>query len=230
MPDDASSSVLEKALIEVLDSDGNRKDPPVEIPVMFNPTEYSLDKQLNYDEKERPGQTTPTRQFVSGDAETLSTEFFFDTYEEGRDVRKEYTDPIDKLLALDRDRDPPEPPLCRFMWGSLIFKGVLKSAQKTFTMFDRGGVPVRAIVSVSFQGHRILEEEGAGAGAQEGAGERSGERTKTHQVTQGDTLWDIAGAEYGDPQQWRRIADANGIENPRTLQAGQVLTIPPAGV
>jgi nucleoid-associated protein YgaU len=47
-------------------------------------------------------------------------------------------------------------------------------------------------------------------------------------VTEGDTLWDIAGAEYGDPQQWRRIADANGVENPRTLQVGTVLEIPPA--
>jgi nucleoid-associated protein YgaU len=96
-------------------------------------------------------------------------------------------------------------------------------------MFDRGGVPVRATVSVSFKGHRILEEESAGAQGGESEGSGSGQRTKTHQVTQGDTLWDIAGAEYGDPQQWRRIADANGIENPRTLQAGQVLTIPPAG-
>lgn len=223
MPDQSSN--LEKALIEVLDREGNRKDPPVEIPVMFNPTEYSLDKQLNIDQKERPGQTAPTQQFVSGNAESLSTEFFFDTHASGKDVRKAYTDHIDSLLVTDEyqtSAEPPEPPKCRFVWGSLIFNGRLKSAKKTFTMFDRGGVPVRAKVQVVFEGSRILEEESSAAQGQSGGGAR------THRVTEGDTLWDIAGAEYGDPQQWRGIADANGVENPRTLQVGDVLEIPPA--
>jgi nucleoid-associated protein YgaU len=216
------SSTLVKALIEVLDNEGNRKDEPEEIPVMFNPTEYSLDKQLNIDQKERPGRTAPTEQFVSGNAESLSTEFLFDTMESGGDVRKTYTDRIDSLLVADQSQNPPEPPKCRFVWGSLIFKGRLKSAKKTFTMFDRDGVPVRAKVQVTFEGSRILEEESSAAQ------EQSGDGTRSHTVTEGDTLWDIAGAEYGDPQQWRRIADANGVENPRTLQVGTVLEIPPA--
>lgn len=223
MADGATSSTLEKALVEVLDQEGNRKDPPVEIPVMFNPTEYRLDKRLNYGEETPPGRTTPTRQFVGGDAEMLSTEFFFDTYEGARDVRKEYTDHIDRLLVLDDDYDPPAPPKCRFMWGSLIFKGILESAEKTFTMFDRGGVPVRARVDVTFRGHRIIEEESAGRQ------EQSRDGTKTRRVKQGDTLPGIAASEYGDAGEWRRIADANGIADARSLRVGVVLTIPPAG-
>lgn len=217
------SSRLVKALIEVLDGEGNRKDEPEELPVMFNPTEYSLDKQLNIDQKEVAGQTAPTDQFVSGNAETLSTEFFFDTLESGDDVRKKHTDRIDSLLVAhpSQNQNAPEPPKCRFIWGSLIFKGRLKSAKKTFTMFDRDGVPVRAKVQVTFEGSRILEEESSAAQ------EQSGDGTRSHTVTEGDTLWDIAGSAYGDPEQWRRIADANGVENPRTLQVGRVLEIPP---
>jgi len=33
-------------------------------------------------------------------------------------------------------------------------------------------------------------------------------------VKQGDTLAWIAGKEYGNPSEWRIIADANGIDDP----------------
>jgi nucleoid-associated protein YgaU len=45
-------------------------------------------------------------------------------------------------------------------------------------------------------------------------------------VRQGDTLWAIAGRVYGDPNDWHRIADANKIRDPRTLQIGRRLVIP----
>lgn len=50
---------------------------------------------------------------------------------------------------------------------------------------------------------------------------------QSYTVVRGDTLWAIAGRFYGDPLQWRRIADANGITVPKLLQVGKVLTIPP---
>jgi nucleoid-associated protein YgaU len=43
---------------------------------------------------------------------------------------------------------------------------------------------------------------------------------------QGDTLWSIAAAEYGDARQWRPIAEANQITNPRELKPGQTLIVP----
>lgn len=49
---------------------------------------------------------------------------------------------------------------------------------------------------------------------------------KTYVVRQGDTLSAIAGRVYGDPDDWHRIADANGIRDPRTLRVGQKLKIP----
>lgn len=51
-----------------------------------------------------------------------------------------------------------------------------------------------------------------------------GERTVV--VEEGDTLWDIAEEEYGDPTKWRVIAEANDIEDPRSLEPGTVLVIP----
>ena len=56
---------------------------------------------------------------------------------------------------------------------------------------------------------------------------QSSDKTKIRTVKQGDSLWAIAAEEYGDPALWRPIADENGIYNPRILEAGSEITIPP---
>ena len=47
-----------------------------------------------------------------------------------------------------------------------------------------------------------------------------------HVIAQGDTLWDIAVAAYGDGGLWRKIAKANGNPRPRALHVGTELSIP----
>jgi len=54
----------------------------------------------------------------------------------------------------------------------------------------------------------------------------SSDITKRWTVREGDSLWLIAGRQYGDPAQWRFIAEANSIEDPRYLEPGQELIIP----
>ena len=55
----------------------------------------------------------------------------------------------------------------------------------------------------------------------------SADHTKTRTFKRGDTLSGVAAAEYGNPKAWRPIAHANQIDNPRRLEPGQVLVIPP---
>jgi nucleoid-associated protein YgaU len=50
--------------------------------------------------------------------------------------------------------------------------------------------------------------------------------TSSYTVREGDTLWSIAAAVYGDGSWWARLGDANGIRDPRHLVAGTRLTIP----
>lgn len=54
------------------------------------------------------------------------------------------------------------------------------------------------------------------------------ETTKTYTVVAGDSLSKIAEHEYGDPNEWRRIYEANKhiIKNPDLIYPGQQLTIP----
>jgi 5'-nucleotidase len=48
----------------------------------------------------------------------------------------------------------------------------------------------------------------------------------SYTVVKGDNLWNIAVATYGDGFRWTDIAQANKLENPRVIHAGNVLVLP----
>ncbi len=211
----ATSSKLKKAFIQILDAQGKVKE---EVPVLFNPTEYSMEKSNEFASVNIPGLESPMLQFSRGNLETLTMDLFFDSYEENKDVRMDYTTKITDLLKIDPDIHAP--PILRFVWGSLNFTCVLSRVTKKFTMFRSDGIPVRATLSVTFNEYRTE------VSAKEKPKESS-DRTKTYTIKQGDSLWAIAAREYGDPASWRPIADKNRIENPRLLEIGIEITIPP---
>jgi hypothetical protein len=187
------------------------------IDVMFNPTEYELEVGNQYSENDVPGLQRPISQFVGGDASTLTLSLFFDTYELGTDVR-EITSAI--VGMMDVDSDLHAPPTCRFVWGSLDFKGVVTSISQRYTMFLESGVPVRATLGLSMKSSQTMKEQ------YQEIPRQSADRTKLKTIKLGDQLWSIAADEYEDPGAWRHIAEANGIDNPRLLAAGKSLTIP----
>lgn len=55
-----------------------------------------------------------------------------------------------------------------------------------------------------------------------------GGKRKTYVVKSGDTLSTIAARRdvYGDAKKWKKIADANGIRDPKSLKVGRELKIP----
>ena len=76
---------LTKALL--IDCDSVTRIP---IPVMFNPPEYQLQVTNQFAEVGIPGLGSSLLQFVRGSAQTLTMELFFDTTDEGIDVRVLY--------------------------------------------------------------------------------------------------------------------------------------------
>ena len=222
MGESATSSDLQKAYIQVLDAQGKVKEDG-EIPVLFNPGEYSMDKSNEFANINIPGLESPLLQFVRGGLETLTMDLFFDTYtdekpeKEKRDVR-DYTDRIVDLLKIDSDLHAP--PVLKFVWGSLDFTCVLSKVNKKFTMFRPDGKPVRATLSVTFnefKTEKSTKEKPL----------QSRDRTKHRILKDGDSLWLIAAEEYGDPAMWRDIAIVNKIDNPRILETGRGIAIPP---
>ena len=55
----------------------------------------------------------------------------------------------------------------------------------------------------------------------------SSDKTKRRVLTADDSLWALAHREYGDVAYWRLIARQNRIENPRLVEAGTALELPP---
>jgi nucleoid-associated protein YgaU len=203
---------LEKATIQRYNPDSSTPEgQPIQ--VLFNPTEYRIGKSNQFAEVAIPGLESPPIQFVRGNVRTLSMQLFFDTYEQGQDVR-DYVRQIVDLLEIDPELHAP--PICLFSWGDLNFVGVLERADQSFKLFLSDGTPVRATVDVAFK------EYFAGQ-----PGDRhSADVTKRYVVRRGDTLSGIAGRKYGDPGLWRPIARENGLDDPLALQPGQILVIP----
>src|SRR5215210_5987206 len=100
--------------------------------VMFNPEEYSLNKDNNFASQAIPGLSSPILQFVHGNLRTLEMELFFDTTAGRTDVRVE-TQKIVDLLKIDRELHAP--PVLQVSWGSLRLRCVLTRANQKFVKF-----------------------------------------------------------------------------------------------
>lgn len=185
--------------------------------VLFNPTEYTVEKGNQLAEIGVPGLSAPIIQYVHGNTRTLSMDLYFDTYEERTDVR-DHTNQVYNLLAIEPSTHVP--PICNVSWGNFRFRGVLDHVSGKFTLFVADGTPVRATLSVSFKEFIdvdvVVRENPT----------QSSDHRKTRMVRSGDRLDNIAHEEYGDPEKWRPIAEANGLDDPRNLEPGSRLVIP----
>jgi nucleoid-associated protein YgaU len=86
-------------------------------------------------------------------------------------------------------------------------------------MFKADGTPLRAEVTVNFV-QTVTKPKGQNPTSRS-------ETRKIWVVHEGETLDWIAYREYGDPAQWRHIAETNGLGNPKDLYPGQVLKLTP---
>jgi LysM repeat protein len=186
--------------------------------VMFNPEEYSLNKDNNYASQAIPGLTSPLLQFVHGNLRTLDMELFFDTFEIQQDVRGE-TQKIVDLLQIDSNLHTP--PVLRVTWGSLDFRCVLAKVNQKYIKFFGNGQPARARLSVTFNEYLDAETQVAQANLQ------TADFIKAYIVKDGDTLSGIAANFYEDATKWRPIALANAIVDPRSIYSGQEILVPP---
>lgn len=203
---------LEKATIINLDTHD-------QMPVMFNPEEYSLDMGNTIAEIGIPGLEKSPVQYVRGNIRTLQMELFFDTYEEKKEVNKDVRRATRRITGLlDKNPATQAPPVLLVTWGSLQFKCVLEKVSQRFIMFLDDGRPVRARLNVTFKEFEPIAVE-----------IRSGIfiiPPSVHNLLEGETLSNLAGKYLGDPGAWRRIAEQNNIDDPRRIPPGTPLLIP----
>jgi LysM repeat protein len=202
-------------------------DKQEEFEVLFNPTQYSIEASNSWKEQERI-RSKPELQFTGQSLKKLTMELFFDTYERKEDVRQ-HTGRITQLLVADIDEsNGKRPPRCELSWAQqnptgsdFPFVGVLESVTQQFVLFLNNGTPVRAKLSVSFKEYIPPTQQ------QQEHPQTTSFPAQTYTVKAGDTLSAIAAGLWDDPTLWRLLADENAIINPRLLEPGRILTVPP---
>jgi hypothetical protein len=124
--------------------------------------------------------------------------------------------------------------VCTFIWGTsfpgdqlptnqqrIEFKGVITLIKQDFSLFSPQGTPLRATLTLTMAEHRPLHEQIQQLNLQ------TADHTRNHVVTEGDTLTSIAWEYLQRPTAWRHLADANAIDDPRRLEIGSTLQVPP---
>jgi hypothetical protein len=198
------------------------------IEFMFNPNELKFSKRNSWSSNDTPGSNAPQLQFNSGGSVEFSLTAMFDSTASGKPVTQ-ITDELFKLTMTDKnikgtkeDRNMTRPPWVQFHWGKMrSYKAVITSFDLTFTYFSSKGDPLRAEVSMSFQ---QFEDEGNLPPQNPTSGTPNPGQIR--RLESGQYLDTIADDIYGDPNRWRAIADANGIDDPLALRPGQIVVIP----
>jgi LysM repeat protein len=238
---------IEKATLTPLKPGGKK------LQVQFNPESLRVSRRRYGSAGIQSANPNDARQGASqqstGHGATMSIELLFDTSETGKDVLKT-TGEIAAMMASSAADSTAETKV-QFHWGTFIFTGTIESMDETIDLFSEQGIPLRSTVSLSMVEGRIEREEamsggtgagfGAGisagfsagisasagfsAGASLGAGFSAGAAVGTQPFTlaqSGDTLQGMAARAGVD---WKAVATANGIDNPRLLQPGAVVNL-----
>jgi hypothetical protein len=234
---------LAKAELRQLDADfKNEINRDKWTTVQFNPEtlKVSFANQLATPDGAGDQRGTPARQFVGAGTTKLSVQLWFDATaplptgalpdgQTGTDDVRKLTQRVAYFITpVKNNANPPQfvPPAVRFLWGSFQFDGIMESMEESLEFFSRQGHPLRASITLNISQQKITEfafrdAQGAGAGFGGVAGMMPGTRPLT-QATAGATMQGLAGSQ-GRAADWKAIAAANNIENPRLLAPGQLI-------
>lgn len=240
---------IAKAELRELDPKGTETGKN-RVTVQFNPETLKVsyanqvvppDTNSASDGKSTDKRGTSAIQFVGKGSTKLNVQLWFDAtaaMPEGQarvdDVR-ELTRQVTYFITPIPDKTDPQkflPPGLRFLWGTFQFDGILESLEESLEFFSADGEPLRASVTISMTQQAIQftirkDNRGKNAVSSAPAGALGGAPVGTKPLTQaraGETLQGMAG-EAGLGTDWRGIAEANGVENPRLLAPGQLIDL-----
>jgi len=203
--------------------------PGKTVTVQFNPQSLKLSYSNQVSGGTQSQGSSP--QFAGTKETKLSMELWFDVTlplpsdapQTGGDVRK-LTAEVAYFMKLQNasssDQQTRTPPKLKFQWGSFLFSGTMDSMDETIDLFSPDGVPLRASVNVNLSKHDIDYEFANAAGQSSNSAPGT---TPLATATAGSSLQQMA-AQAGISN-WQGVAQANGITNPRMLQAGTMINL-----
>lgn len=204
-------------------------DPEKTVQVQFNPETL----KVNFSNQKAGGDQRggSAVQFVGAGSTKLSLDLWFDvtaplpdgSMQPDGDVRK-LTEKVTYFITPTKvpgEEDKWIPPGVRFIWGTFLFDGVMDSLNENLEYFSEEGKPLRAGISISLSKQEIQFQ--FGDQTPPGSGGENAPGTQPRQPARaGDSVQGMA-ARAGKPNDWKAIAAANNIENPRQLSAGALL-------
>jgi hypothetical protein len=203
------------------------------IKALFNPTELSITKANTWTVDAIKGTSFPKPKFGGGKPREMSVNLLLDeSIPNGGMSVKKMADELLKMMDVPSGTGGGNakavPPHVTFKWGDVpSFKAACTSLTITFQLFKPNGTPIRADVKLA-----LTQVEPASSASSNSPSRPTNPTTRSdgglgvHVVRDGDSLHSIAHRSYGDPNRWRMIAEANGIDNPLHLRRGTALDLP----
>jgi hypothetical protein len=222
------SGNLAKAMLQIVKDDQGWRGGFTSVEFMFNPETVTVEKSTEFKEHPTQGSNAGEKEWTHGVSRTLKvSSVYFDTFESKQNVREAYISKMERLVQMDDALH--RPPRVLFVWGSFMKENddynavswYVRRINVEYVMFLNDGTPVRAKVDLDLVEATTIKEQ------QMGGGPQSPDHAKVYTVQRGDTLQHIAYKEYDDPSEWRRIAEANNIDDPLNLEPGTKLLVPP---
>ena len=212
--------------------------------VQFNPDTLKVTYANQIKEPSGSGdQRGPqAQQFVGAGTTKLAVQLYFDVTQ---DLGQGLPDVIDVRKLTQRVAyfitplgDPPnnpkkfKPPILRFAWGTFQFDGIVEGMEETLELFSFEGRPLRASVTMTVSQQKIttftFNDAAEPPGVRRGNRPAPGTQPQTA-APQGSSVQSLASSQPGGTSggggDWQSIAAANGIENPRILQPGQLIDL-----
>ncbi|MBE9068780.1 hypothetical protein IQ260_19225 [Leptolyngbya cf. ectocarpi LEGE 11479] len=121
-----------------------------EIVFMFNPKELSFSNQVQTTDNPGSRVAKSGRPHVSFSdippKQLIIKDIWFDTYETGKDVLKDYLQPF--IESVNFDGEKQRPPIYRFTWGphDYLKSCFIEQLNYRLTKFMPDGTPVRAVI------------------------------------------------------------------------------------
>jgi hypothetical protein len=170
------------------------------VPCLYNPETLSVGRANSWVSNPMPGKGVPRLQYAGAAGGWMRIDLWFDTTADGSPVTK-HTGKLMKLMEVDPD-----------LPGTDVARN---NARPPTVVFHWGDLhSFRAVVSDLRLSFTYFSSSG------------TPRPSRVHRVQPGETLDRISARYYGDATQWRRLAVANGVQDPLALRPGVLLDIP----
>lgn len=192
--------------------------------VMINPETIKWQRSIEYNEQQAPNTSAPSQKYKSTPVEKLNFDIVIDCTGIVDSKRVDMAQEISALESIIYTYNGKihRPNFVKVQWGkSLVFKGVLKSMDASYTLFKPDGSPLRAKISLGFSEYISPQN------VEELDGKESPDITHLVNVVDGNTLPQLCEKTWNDDTMYIQVAEYNNLNKFRNLKGGQKLIFPP---